>query len=461
MDNDVSCVFDLLEWQNNNFPKTDAITGKENNEWRKYSTKEYIKLSRYVSCALLSKNIGKNDKVMTITNNRPEWNFTDMGILQIGAIHVPVYPTISSDEYRYIIEHSDAKIVFISDKNLYQKIKPIINQINKGIEIITYNNLDNSNKWIDFVELGKKSEAKYANQLDKLKKEVKPDDVASIIYTSGTTGLSKGVMLTHHNFVSNFKAPVKALPLNENHCILSFLPLCHVYERLLNYLFQYKGVSIYYAQNIGTIINDLKEIKAQGFDTVPRLLEKVFDTIMQKAKDLRGIKRKLFDWALDLGLKYELDGANGKWYELQLSIANKLVFSKWREALGGNIRFIGCGGAALQERLARVFWAAKIPIQEGYGLTETSPLIAFNWYKTPGLRLGTVGPVIPGIEVKIADDGEILVRGSNVMKGYYKNKELTKSVIDIDGWFHTGDVGKLVDNKYLKITDRKNRTREN
>jgi len=444
-------VFDLLDHQKAKYPKPDALAQKVGGNWITTSTDEYARQSDLVSLGLLAMGIKKGDKLATLTNNRTEWNFLDMGILQTGAIHVPIYPTLSIEDYEYILVHAEIKYMFISDALLYKKLKPLIDKIPAIEKVYTINQVEGVANWQDIPDLGAKSEH-LREVLNKTKKEVKPEDLASIIYTSGTTGVSKGVMLTHHNFVSNLLSARNALPLDNTHKILSFLPLCHVYEHLLSYLFQYKGVSIYYAQNMGTIISDLKEIKADGFDTVPRLLEKVYATIMNKGKELKGIKRAIFDWSVNLGLRF--DFTNGPLYFAQLAIARKLVFVKWQEALGGHVKFIGSGGAALQPRLARLFWAAGIPVQEGYGLTETSPLIAFNYSKHPGIKFGTVGPVIENVEVKIADDGEILVRGFNVMKGYYKNDELTAEVIK-DGWFHTGDIGEFVNGKYLKITDRK------
>jgi len=452
---EVTRIFDLLERYATLFPKDDVFGAKRNGTWITYSTKDYIEISNNVSLGFLAMGIKKGDKIVTISTNRPEWNFVDIGMCQIGAVHVPVYSTLSDADFNFILRHSDAKIIFVSDKQIYNKIAPIVAQIPTIENIFSFNELQDAKNWNEIVELGKQNTEKFQNQLVQIKSEIKPEDLASIIYTSGTTGVSKGVMLSHKNIVSNMKSAIDDLPLDNRHKILSLLPLCHVYERLVLYIFQYKGISIYYAENIATIVENIRELKVDGFNTVPRLLEKVYDVIMEKGAALKGIKRKLFDWAVKLGLRYEINNANGWWYALQLSIANKLVFSKWREALGGNIKYIGCGGASLQLRLARLFWAAGIPIQEGYGLTETSPLIAFNSYCYPGLRLGTVGRIVKDVSVKIADDGEILVKGPNVMMGYYKNPELTAQVIDNDGYFHTGDIGTLVDNQFLKITDRK------
>jgi long-chain acyl-CoA synthetase len=452
---EVTRLFDLLERIQTNFQKEDILAKKENNVWVKYSSSDFIENSDLVSYGLLALGLEKGDKVATVSNNRPEWNFVDMGCMQAGIVHVPIYPTISSEEYEYILGHSEAKIIFISDKQLYNKILPILDKIPVKSTIYTFNEIEGAQNWSEIIEKGKENKGNLAAKLQTIKASISPDDVASIIYTSGTTGVSKGVMLSHSNFVSNFISARGAMPLGEKHKVLSFLPLCHVYERMLCYMYLYKGVGIYYAVNMGTISENLRELHVDGFCTVPRLLEKVYDTIITKGKNLPLLTKIIFFWAVHLGLRYEMNGANGWFYELKLKIANKLVFSKWREALGGSIKFIGCGGAALQPRLARIFWAARIPIQEGYGLTETSPLIAMNYPDYPNVKLGTVGMIVPDVQVKIADDGEILCKGPNVMKGYYKNPELTQEAIDEEGWFRTGDIGELIEGKYLKITDRK------
>ncbi|HAN79049.1 MAG TPA: long-chain fatty acid--CoA ligase [Bacteroidales bacterium] len=452
---EITRTFDILDRLNANFKKDDVLSVKRNGNWEKFSTEEYYKTANYLSYGLLALGIKKGDKVASVSNNRPEWNFLDMGISQIGAVHVPVYPTISVEEYEHILEHSDARIIFMSDKALVKKIKPVIEKTPNIETIYTFNEVEGEKSWTEVVALGKENEEKYKEELISLKKNVLPTDLCSIIYTSGTTGLSKGVMLSHRNFISNVISGAPALPIDETMKVLSFLPLCHVYERLLTYVFQYKGISIYYAESMGTLINDMKEVKPDGFDTVPRLLERVFDGILAKGKNLKGFKKAIFNASIKVGLKYEFEGKNGWWYETKRTVLDKLVYTKWRDALGGNVKFIGSGGAALQPRLARVFHAAGINVQEGYGLTETSPLVAFNYYYSGKRKFGTVGTVIDNVEVKIAEDGEILVRGENVMLGYYKNPELTAEVIDEEGWFHTGDVGIFEDGKYLKITDRK------
>jgi long-chain acyl-CoA synthetase len=452
---EVSRIFDILTNFKELYPREDALASKKNKEWVKISSQKYYELSHLFSYGLLALGFKKEDKILTISNNRPEWNIMDMGMSQIGVVHVPIYSTLGKEEFAYIFKHSEAKGIVISDKSIYKNVSEVLqNSSNiKHVFIIDSFN-DDLKTWQSIIDLGNENQAKYADKVEKIKSSIAPNDLASLIYTSGTTGVSKGVMLSHANLLSNLNG-AGFMPLQYTDKALSFLPLCHVYERGLNYVMQSKGVGIYYAQNMGTIVNDLKEVQPQGFDTVPRLLEKVYDKIMQKGKDLKGIKKQLFDWAVNLGLRYEFNGANGWLYEKQLALANKLIFTKWREALGGNIKFIGCGGAALQPRLMRIFSAAQIPIQEGYGLTETSPLVAINHDTWPNKMIGTVGPVMPKVDVKIAEDGEILTKGPQLMLGYYKEPELTKEVIDQEGWFHTGDIGEFVNGKFLKITDRK------
>lgn len=435
--------------------KTDILAGKEGGKWVRYSTDDYINHCNWVSYALLSKGIKKGDKIAIISNNRPEWIFTDLAISQIGAISVPVYPTISKEEYAYILNHAEPKIVFISDNSLYDKVKPIVDQSPGIFEIYTYNKINGAKHFSELIETGKAKAGELKPELEKAMEAVDQSDIVTIIYTSGTTGFPKGVMLRHSNLVSNVIESSHVHPMGSEATVLSFLPLSHILERMLTYHFQYKGMSIYYAENMGTIIENVKEIKPEIFATVPRLLERIYDKIISKGKELKGIRRIIFFWAVKLGLRYELNGKNGWLYEKKLSLANRLVFNKWREALGGNIKIIVSGGAALQPRLARIFWAARIKVIEGYGLTETSPVIAVNDINKMEVMFGTVGPVMKNIEVKIAEDGEILSRGPNLMAGYYKEPQLTADSIDEEGWFHTGDVGEIIDQKYLKITDRK------
>ncbi|MBK0404432.1 long-chain fatty acid--CoA ligase [Adhaeribacter sp. BT258] len=449
---DFTRAFDILTYQQKKYPQPDCMAAKIDGEWQKYSTQDTIDKANQVSLGLLKLGVKKGDKVAIVSMNRPEWVFADYGIQQIGAVGVPMYPTITEEDYRYIFNDAEVKVIFVSDRSLYNKVMAATSNISGIQEIYTFDEVHGARCWTELLKLAEGEDPK---QLEPLKAAITPDDLLTIIYTSGTTGNPKGVMLTHNNIVSNVKGAGPYVPVNENHRALSFLPLCHIYERMLLYLYMGFGVSIYYAEGMETIADNLKEVKPHVFTTVPRLLEKVYDKIVAKGLELEGIKRKLFFWALELGLKYDTRKDQGFFYNMQLALANKLIFNKWREALGGNVIAIVSGGAALQPRLARVFWSANIRVMEGYGLTETSPVIAVNRHEPENNVIGTVGPPIDGVEVKIAADGEILTRGPGVMKGYYKKPELTAEVIDADGWFHTGDIGHLEEGKYLKITDRK------
>jgi len=447
-------IFDLLERYIKLFPNADVLASKSEGKWIKYTSQDYYHNARWFALGLLELGFKKGDKIASISNNRPEWNFIDMGMTMIGVIHVPVYTSLSSPEYKYILEHSDARMVLVSDSKLYESIQPVCDQISYVEFLYTFNKVDTARSWMEVIEEGKRCKAESIEKLEQIKNEISPSDPASLIYTSGTTGTSKGVLLSHQNLVRNFLAAAEVFKLGPNDRYLSILPLCHVGGRMGNYQTQYAGACIYYAESMGTIALNLKEIKATGFDAVPRILEKVFDNVLAKGRGLSGIKKKIFFWAVSLGLRYKPFGENGWFYERKLKIADKLIFSKWREALGGCARIVGCGGASLQPRLERVFWAAGIKILNMYGLTETSPIITINRQEMPLCKLGTVGALIDGVEAKINDDGEILTRGHNVMIGYYKDEELTRTVIDEEGWFHTGDVGNWVDGKFLNITDR-------
>ena len=452
---EIKRTFDILDqYRELFFHKNDVLAGKEDGKWVLYSAKDYIEQANWISYGLLELGLKKGDMVATVSNNRPEWNIMDMGLSQAGIIHIPIYPTISKEEYEFILNHSEPKLVIVSDKMLLSKIRPIVKNSKTIREIYTYDKIEKVKNWKEILESGKDNELKHKDELVKIKQSISPDDLVTLIYTSGTTGFPKGVMLSHNNIVSNVIAISGVHSLNHTHRVLSFLPLSHVYERMVNYHFQYKGLSIYYAENMGTIVQDLNEVKPHAFNSVPRLLERVYDKIIGKGKDLPYIKKHIFFWAVNLGLKYNPHG-NDLWYETQLKVARKLIFSKWKQGLGGNVEIIVSGGAALQPRLAHIFWAADMKVLEGYGLTETSPVIAANNLNTMDVMFGTVGRVIEFVEVKIAEDGEILCKGPNVMLGYYKAPELTAEVIDSEGWFHTGDIGIMVDNKYLKITDRK------
>jgi len=447
-------IFDLLSYYQKHFPGQKALGYKENGEWKTYTIEEYIEFSNLVSYGLLAMGLQPGAKVGIVTANRPEWNFFDMGITQAGFTQVPIYTTLSDNDMQYVLEHSEAEILILGDKPLFKKISPIANQVSTVKGVYTLNELEGAKSWKEIIELGKANREKFANQLEETKKSIKGDDIASIIYTSGTTGLSKGVMLSHNNLISNGWYASKRQHLNNNHKVLSFLPLCHVYERVSIYQFQFVGATIYYAENIGKVPANINELQVDGFSTVPRLLEAIYDKIMQKGSALTGVIRKIFDWSVKLAENYDINDNNSASYKIKLKIADKLVYTKWRDALSQNLNFVGSGGSALHPRLARIFWAAGMPVFEGYGLTETSPIIAVNCWQKGKIRIGTVGAILEGTEVKIAEDGEILCKGENVMLGYFKNPEMTKEVIDSEGWFHTGDIGHLEDG-LLKITDRK------
>lgn len=448
-------TFDLLEHLRQNHNRADILVAKREGQWIKFSAEDYGRTSRRFSYGLMSLGFEKGDKIATISNNRPEWNMADMGMSMLGVVHVPVYPTLGEEEYKYILEHSDAKMLLVHDRATWQRLKPVVDAV--GLKhFYTFNYYEDLPHWSEVTKLGETARVKCKEELRRIKDSILPGDLASIIYTSGTTGMPKGVMLSHSNFMSNMKACAPLFPLESGDRILSFLPLCHVFERMVNYLFQFKGCSIHYAENIGTIAQNMVEIQAQAFVTVPRVIERIYDKIVSKGEDLSGIKRLIFFQSLKLGEKFRVNGKHHFWYGLRLSLARKLVFSKWQKAFGGQLKFVVSGGAALQPRLSRLFFAADIPLLEGYGLTETSPVIAVNHLSQPDcLHIGSVGPVLNNVAVKIDEDGEILVKGPNVMQGYYKAQDLSDEVIDAEGWFHTGDIGTLIKNRFLKITDRK------
>jgi len=452
---EIKRTFDIIDLNFANHKRDDALAVKRNGKWEKFSTDEYKDFVDSFSYGLLAMGFKKGDKIVTVSNNRPEWNFMDNGMTQVGVVHVPIYANQGSAEYEHILTHSDAKIVIVSSKDFYDKIIEPSKKAPKLEAIYCLDEISGVKNWMEIIDLGRKEADKFKDKVDEIKASISEEDLMSIIYTSGTTGLSKGVMLSHKNFVQNVIGTINVLPVDPEDKFLSFLPLCHVFERMVNYLVQHRGCGVYYAESVDTIGDNIREINPQGFAAVPRVIEKLYDKLILKGKELTGIKKSLFFWAVDLGLKYELNKANGAFYEMQLKIADKLIFSKWREALGGNIKVVVSGGAALQPRLARVFNAAGIPILEGYGLTETSPVIAVNHRDYPYLKFGTVGPVLDNVEVKIAEDGEILMKGPSLMMGYYKDEDKTKEVIDEDGWFHTGDIGELHEHNILQITDRK------
>ena len=429
---------------------------KRNDAWVKINPNEYIELSNRVSLALLELGITKGDRVVTmIVNNCPEWNYVDMGINQIGAIHLPLYPTLSDADLNYILTGSAVKLIFVANSTLAERIKPILSRIEDPPEIYGFEDHRGIKSWEEFVQMGSEKEKEGSRYLEEVKKTIQPDDNTTLLFTSGTSGHPKGVMLSHNNLVTNIISASNRQPLGEKDKVLSFLPLCHIYERTANYQFQLSGTTIFYAENYGTIPKNLLEIKADGMVTVPRFLEKMQEAFLQSGDDLSGFRKRIFSWALGLGYQYSPDHKNTFLYRIKRLFAYLLVFRKWKNKLGGRLRFIGCGGASLDLRLEQLLWAAELPVFQGYGLTETSPLITLNHSKKNNSMLGTVGPVIDSVEVKIATDGEIMCRGPNVMKGYFINGELTQESIDTDGWFHTGDIGSYVNNKFLKIVGRK------
>ncbi len=449
----VTRLFDFPYYQLENHNLQTTFATKYDGKWVKTSTQEYIDQANAISRGLLRMGVKPDDKIAVISmTNRTEWNILDIGVLQIGAQNVPIYPTISEEDYEYVLNHSEAKYCFVSCDDVLKKVLAISGKTKKLKDVFSFDELENCNHWSEVLEKGK--DGSNQDEVEARKTNVQPDDLATLIYTSGTTGKPKGVMLTHDNIVSNVIASERRVPLTGGTTALSFLPVCHIFERMILYLYQYCGIQIYFAEGLDKIAVNAKEVNPHVMTVVPRLLEKVYDAIVGKGEELEGIKRKLFFWAVDLGLRFEPYGKNGWWYEKRLGIARKLIFSKWKEALGGEVELLVSGSAALQPRLGRVFGAAGMPVMEGYGLTETSPVISVNEQANAGWKIGTVGRVIDGVEVKIADDGEILCKGPNVMKGYYKDSKKTAEVLK-NGYFHTGDIGEVDADGILKITDRK------
>jgi len=455
MATEVKRTFDILQRILLELPRLDALGGKNSKEWYVYSTAQYVEKSHQLAMGLMALGLKKGDKVATVTTNRPEWNFADMGMAMTGIVHVPIYPTISDEEYSYIMEHAEIKVLFVGDKKLYEKLSPIASRLPNITHLYSFEEIEGVAHVEELMQLGESHKAELVEPLEQIKKDIDPEDLATIIYTSGTTGVPKGVMLTHTNLVSNFLEHSKMHHLGKDHHVISFLPLCHVYERSVNYHFQYKGMGIYYVGNLGQIISAIKEIKPHMFNSVPRLLEKIYDGFVSKGNELSGLKKGIYFWALSLTRHFEYNKKYNLLLGIRIKLADKLIYSKWREALGGNIVYIVSGGAALQPRIARVFGMSKMINLEGYGLTETSPVIAVNNPSTGAMKIGTVGEVLNNVQLKFADDGEILCKGPGVMQGYYKAPDLTAEVIDEEGWFHTGDIGILEDGKFLKITDRK------
>jgi long-chain acyl-CoA synthetase len=451
-------LFDCIQLHLEGKPLDDMLAGKTAGQWKKFSTKEVSDTVNQLSAGLLSLGIGPNDmtvegrdKVAILCKNRPEWVMLDLAVQQIGALLTPIYPTINVNELEFILNNAKVKMVFVNDEDTFHKVISIKDRVPSLKEIFTFEHVTNARHWKEIISA---STPELIARIKPIADKIKYEDAATVIYTSGTTGTPKGVMLSHRNILSNVMACIPCFPPGDNLRALSFLPLNHIFERMVTFLYLFRGTSIYYAESFDTIADNLKEVKPNMFTTVPRLLEKVYDRIMQKGNELKGIKKKLFFWAHGLAEKFEINKNQGFWYNMQLALANKIIFKKWREGLGNNIKCIVTGGAACQVRLIRIFTAGKIIIMEGYGLTETSPVISVNRFNEDGRMFGTVGPLIDGVQVKIAEDGEILCKGPNVMMGYYLRPDLTSEVV-VDGWFHTGDIGAMVDNTFLKITDRK------
>ncbi|MCS6981908.1 MAG: long-chain fatty acid--CoA ligase, partial [Flavobacteriales bacterium] len=456
-------LFDLLPYAREKYNLPDQLACKREGRWITYSHDDFIRITDHLGFGLLADGLQPGDKVAISSMNRPEWNFVDMACVKLGLIVVPLYPTASVKDYEFILNDAEVKVIFVENEDILAKVQQVKERCPQLKKIYSFNPISHIPLWEDCLKKGEQNPQ--PERQKEIQAQIKPDDLFTIIYTSGTTGVPKGVMLTHKNIVSNVRSASKIFPEGKTAGTraLSFLPLSHVFERMVTFAYMYLGIAIYYAESMDTIGENLKEVKPHYFTTVPRLLEKVYDKIVAKGNELTGIKKKLFFWALNLGLRFELHNANGFWYALQLALARKLIFSKWKEALGGNVQFIFSGAAALQPRLARVFTAAGITVLEGYGLSETSPVVTANRIEEENRMFGTVGIPIDDVEVKIdtsdgeyrPGEGEICVKGPNVMAGYYKRPDLTAEVIDKDGWFHTGDVGMIINGRFLKITDRK------
>lgn len=451
---EVTRVFDILNLYETKYKKDDILCSKENKQWKKYNSADLINYSHQTAHGLLNLGLGKGDKVAIIANNRPEWVFADYGCQLAGIVTVPIFPTASNNDLKFILNHAEVKAVFISDKKIVAKLNEIEKDIPTVKHLITFDKIDGLLNYTDFIESAKQKPQ--ANKVDEIKKTVKPEDLLTILYTSGTTGTPKGVMISHLNLTKNVTDCQGFAPFDTWWKALSFLPLNHVYERMLITLYLYKGISVYFAEGYETIGDNLKEVQPQIFVSVPRLIERVYEKITAAGEKLTGFKKFMFNWSIKIAEQYEVNGANGFIYELKRKIVDKLVYSKWRAAVGGKLVCLASGGAALNPKLERIFLCAGIKVLQGYGLTETCVVVSVNRFGKDNIRIGTVGPLLDGVQVKIAEeDGEILVKGRSVMMGYYKNPEATAEVFDKDGWFHTGDVGTFVENKFLKITDRK------
>lgn len=444
-------IFDFITLYKEKYAKDIMVAGRDSSgNWKTYSTKEYTDAIDSLSRALLKLELKKGDRVGIMSGNRPEWNLVDFACNQIGLATVPLYPTLSAQDLSFIVNDSDVKVLFVSSKELTDRIEQAIREHGIQPRVYTFDRIEHHITLADLIASATEDKTDLSSHRDNVNEE----DLLTLIYTSGTTGRPKGVYLSHKNVYSNVTA-CNYLIREDFKTALSFLPLCHIFERMVVYMYYSKGIQIYFSETLDNVVADINDVKPDVFTTVPRVLEKVYDKIIEKGKALSGIKKKLFFWAVELGLKFQEPEKNGFFYNFKLGIARKLIFSKWQEALGGNIKIIVSGGAALQERLARVFWAADLKVLEGYGLTETSPVIAVNSYLPNGLKFGTVGKPLKNLDVKIASDGEILVKGPSITNGYYENEEATKEAFDENGFFKTGDIGEITPDGFLKITDRK------
>ena len=454
MQNQVTRLFEFPYYQLKNKPKEKCFNVKVNNTWNSISTKEYLDLANKVSSSLLKLGVNKNDKIAVITDtNNPNWHILDIGVLQIGAQNIPLYSTLSEKDYEYILNHSDAKFCFVSNNEIYNKVKTVLSKTQLQ-NIYSLEEIETNYGWNSFLKLGEGHS--YLHKIEERKQNIKEEDLATIIYTSGTTGTPKGVMLSHKNIITAVFATKASLQSIENETIrvLSYLPICHIFERASSYYNQYRSAEIYFAESLEKIGDNIREVKPHYLAVVPRLLEKIYDKIVDKGSNLSGIKKSLFFWAISLGEVFEPYQKNGSWYHFKLKIANKLIFSKWKQALGGELKYMVSGSAPLQPKLVRIFTAANIPIFEGYGMTESSPTGSINDMRNHNFKIGTVGKPVAGVEIKIANDGEILMKGNNIMMGYYKNPEMTNKTI-VNGYLHTGDIGEIDNEGFLKITDRK------
>lgn len=451
----ITRIFDLLEQYRSQYRLDDALACKVAGKWVKYSSDDYIQYADDISCGLLAMGYKPGDKVAIITNNRPEWNFFDMGVAQAGIVSVPIYPTISLEEYQYILEHSSPKMLVVSDKLLLEKLRPLFENSSSIEHVYSFNVIEGVKNWKEIALAGHDQAEIYLPRLQEIKDDIQPDDMMTLIYTSGTTGTPKGVMLSHNNLISNFKATAARNYVAAGSRALSFLPISHIYERMMNYHFQYKGFSIYYAENMGAIMNNIKEVQPHIFNTVPRLLERIYIGLVGKGKELKGVRKRIFNDAISVAIKFDPRQKPGLFYRMRLMMARRMIFPKWMDVLGGQVQIIVSGGAPLQTRLSNLFHAAGVDLLEGYGLTETSPVIAVSDLRRGRPKPGTVGTALEELDVKLDEDGEILCKGPNIMLGYYKDPEMTSQVIDKEGYFHTGDIGFFDENDFLTITDRK------